>query len=273
LLPEPFPRCVAFGWALTLAVACAGEPSAPPAEAPLVMVPSTSRPVDLVVDDQAGTPVFIPADGSVSLQSLVPEPLSWDRVRFVRVQGKDGQHLGLHSPARMYPDARLELRVVDGAVRLDASGSAKGKGSAALHSVEGVTEVRLNGPVDDAPAGPQPLLVRVGDADPVSLDATTLDGLERVADPRGRLQGWDLVDVLRLATGGRAVASVSVAYVDASLPPTTLASLDSTDTFYIVKHSKGGDLRLQQWPIGTGGGRPAEVFRGIGHLSVTLVEK
>ena len=103
---------------------------------------------------------------------------------------------------------------------------------------------------------------------PTVLDAVTLAQLERTADPRGRLLGWDLVDVLRLATGGRSVGSVSVVSADPSVPPAPLGPLDGGPTYCLVKHSAGGQLRIQVWPVGADAGRPQAVHRDVAHILV-----
>ena len=121
-------------------------------------------------------------------------------------------------------------------------------------------------------SGPRPLEVALPGGERVQVDATTLGSLDRTADGRGRLQGWDLVDVLHLATGGARPAQVRVVFRTAQAEAVVLKLADPPEHYFIVKHTGSGDLRIQQWPTGRVQATPEAVYRDIARVVVLEAE-
>ncbi len=126
---------------------------------------------------------------------------------------------------------------------------------------------------DESPAAPARfVLQRVGQED-ILIDAATLSGIQQIADPRGRLQGWELGEVLK-AVGVRESVRVSVVVPEvnahASRPPGVYLLPDVHDQQYltVMKFSGNGSLRVQVWDDKKPEAEPPLVYRGPFALSL-----
>ncbi len=249
-------RSVAATWMGLSTVACSGGAAAPD---PVVVT------VQLDGVDQPSIPVSV--GPPVVLAHALPDGLVWDELEKVRAETASGDHMAVRAPATHQPPIQLTLRLdAEHGVVLDGSGMAEGELKLPLVGVSAIGLTRRKA----APTVPPAVVVQVGEDVPVSLSKASLETLQRCADPRGRVQGWDLADVLQRATNGRAVAQVVLQHGAPEVTTTVLKPLDEVDAYYLVKYSQNNQLRVQHWANSSE--KPSEVYREIHGLTVTLVD-
>lgn len=260
-----------WGLVAGLALAACGGSSSPAARRAAVEE-AAAQPdeatLGLVVDGRAARPT--PIRGSTTVRALLPADLPWTSVRHIRAEAADGTHLGVRMPAVSQPDVEFRLSSAEGGVTFTPTLRGGGTLDPELHPVEGVVTLRVERVPAEGAGGPAPLVLRVGSAPPVRIEATDLAAFERITDGRGRASGWSLLEVVAARVGPGAVASLTVHFTDPARPPVGLEPLDGQEAYFLVKHSDGGALRIQKWRTAGEGGRAIDVHRDIDHLAVTL---
>lgn len=217
----------------------------------------------------------------VDLADLLPPALALGEVRQIVATAHEDTHLGVRNPTIRHPGAHFVLdldsdrrptfmispAVVDGlSPDTQAARLASAPRLVGVHTVSVYVSPRA--PAVAETVG-QPLRMRIEGVGALDLSAAQLAARPKVADPRGRTDGWSLATLVASRAPGRDIAELWVVPGDGDpilLPPPSATML------HIVKYNQTGELRLQTWNRSEDQPRPSQVHKDIGLLRVVLAQ-